>query len=182
MQEEETKLTYDLTYKDVIDILKIIDDSTCRELHLELGDLKLDLVKGPPDGSAPVTDPPAPVPTAAVETPAPETVPEKTAGTPPAAEPSGIPVRTPLSGTFYRAPAPGAKPFVEVGSRVKEGEQVAIVEVMKLMNSIKAPENGTIREIRVENETRVEMGQVLMTMDPPSERKKAGKSAGRKKG
>ncbi len=181
MKEDETKLTYDLTYKDVIDILRIIDDSTCRELHLELGDLKLDLVKGQPAGLTPVAAPPGPAPAAAP--PPPETVPEKkNAGTQFAAEPSGIPVRTPLSGTFYRAPAPGAKPFVEVGSRVKEGDQVGIVEVMKLMNSIKAPGNGTIREILVENETKVEMGQVLMTMNPPSGKKKAGKSAGRKKG
>ncbi|HET58432.1 MAG TPA: acetyl-CoA carboxylase biotin carboxyl carrier protein [Deltaproteobacteria bacterium] len=165
-----------MTYKDVIDILRIIDDSTCRELHLELGDLKLDLVKGQPVGLTSVAAPPGPSP-AATAPPPQETIPEK-----PVAEPSGIPVRTPLSGTFYRAPAPGAKPFVEVGSRVKEGDQVGIVEVMKLMNSIKAPGNGTIREILVENETKVEMGQVLMTMNPPAGKKKTGKSAGRKKG
>jgi acetyl-CoA carboxylase biotin carboxyl carrier protein len=75
-------------------------------------------------------------------------------------------VKSPLAGTFYRAPAPGARPFVEVGGKVKAGDQVAIVEVMKLMNSVKAPVQGVVREICVANETPVKMGQVLMVIEP----------------
>jgi acetyl-CoA carboxylase biotin carboxyl carrier protein len=75
-------------------------------------------------------------------------------------------VKSPLAGTFYRAPAPGARPFVEVGGKVKVGDQVAIVEVMKLMNSVKAPVKGVVREILVANETPVKMGQVLMVIEP----------------
>jgi acetyl-CoA carboxylase biotin carboxyl carrier protein len=67
---------------------------------------------------------------------------------------------------FYRAPAPGATPFVEVGSSVEQGDQVAIVEIMKLMNSIKAPVKGVVRAILVENETAVTMGQTLMVIEP----------------
>jgi acetyl-CoA carboxylase biotin carboxyl carrier protein len=75
-------------------------------------------------------------------------------------------VKSPLTGTFYRAPAPGARPFVEVGEEVAAGEQVGIVEVMKLMNSIKAPVKGTVRQILAENETMVKMGQTLMIIEP----------------
>lgn len=78
----------------------------------------------------------------------------------------GVPVLSPLAGTFYCAPEPGAKPFVEIGARVEKGQQVGIVEVMKLMTNIKAPTSGVIREIRVKNEETVGMGQILMTIDP----------------
>jgi acetyl-CoA carboxylase biotin carboxyl carrier protein len=75
-------------------------------------------------------------------------------------------VKSPLTGTFYRAPAPGARPFVEVGSALQPGEQVGIVEVMKLMNSIKAPVKGIVRQILAENDTLVKMGQTLMIIEP----------------
>ena len=75
-------------------------------------------------------------------------------------------MKSPLAGTFYRAPAPGARPFVEVGAAVAAGEQVGIVEVMKLMNSIKSPAKGTVRQILAENETMVKMGQTLMIIEP----------------
>ena len=180
MKSDQTQITYDLTYKDVVDILKIIDDSPCQELHLELEGLKLDLIKGePPPGAKrvePVPPPPSQPaqPSPVVEkakTPGPN--PEPTAATPPKeATPSpapispGIQVKSPLAGTFYRAPAPGARPFVEVGGKVEVGDQVAIVEVMKLMNSVKAPVRGIVREILVANETMVKMGQVLMVIEP----------------
>lgn len=75
-------------------------------------------------------------------------------------------VKSPLSGTFYRAPAPGARPFVEEGDEVEAGEQVGIVEVMKLMNSVKSPVKGKVRKILVANETMVKMGQTLMIIEP----------------
>ena len=175
-------LTYELTYKDVIDIMKIIDESTCQELHLEIGDFKLDLVKGPPGagpgattqgkavaagGKVNAADQAAAAPSAGIELKKKEELPEaavaqrKVSG-----DSSLIEIVTPLEGVFYRAPAPGAPPFVEAGGPVEAGDQVAIVEVMKLMNSIKAPRKGMIREILVRNETVVKMGQVLMTLEP----------------
>ncbi len=181
MKSDQTPITYDLTYKDVVDILKIIDDSPCQELHLELEGLKLDLIRGetPPGGkrmepapSPPPSPPPttfaprekakslSPNPGPAAAAPPREVIPS------PAPTSSGIQVKSPLAGTFYRAPAPGARPFVEVGGLVGVGDQVAIVEVMKLMNSVKAPVKGTIREICVANETLVKMGQVLMVIEP----------------
>jgi acetyl-CoA carboxylase biotin carboxyl carrier protein len=71
-----------------------------------------------------------------------------------------------MVGTFYRAPAPGAPPFVEVGSVVNEDDTVCILEVMKLMNSIKAGCRGRVAEICVENATLVEFGATLMVIEP----------------
>ncbi len=184
----EEELSYKLTYKDIIDIMKIIDDASCHELQIELEDLKLRIVKGNPNNpvqaqaavAAPAPPPPANPPAArpidqavkaakeaggGEKSAAPES---KTAAADAAAEEEivGVPIRSPLAGTFYCAPQPGAKPFVEKGAMVEKGQQVGIVEVMKLMNSIKAPDKGTIREIRVKNEQSVAMGQVLMTIDP----------------
>jgi acetyl-CoA carboxylase biotin carboxyl carrier protein len=70
-------------------------------------------------------------------------------------------VKSPIVGTFYRAPAPGAKPSVEVGSRVKKGDVLCIIEAMKIMNEIKSDVDGIIEEILVENGQPVEYGQPL---------------------
>jgi acetyl-CoA carboxylase biotin carboxyl carrier protein len=75
-------------------------------------------------------------------------------------------IKAPMVGTFYSAPAPGAKPFVEPGARVERDTVVCIIEVMKLMNSIRAGVDGTVREIRVENGEPVEFGQVLLVIEP----------------
>jgi len=171
MKPDQTQIAYDLTYKDVVDILKIIDESPCQELHLELEGLKLDLTKGePPPAPPPPSQPPAAVAEKG-KSPGPNpgptpAAPPKEAAPTPVPISSGIQVKSPLAGTFYRAPAPGARPFVEVGGEVKAGDQVAIVEVMKLMNSVKAPVKGVVREICVANETPVKMGQVLMVIEP----------------
>jgi acetyl-CoA carboxylase biotin carboxyl carrier protein len=77
-----------------------------------------------------------------------------------------IPVLAPLVGTFYEAPSPGAKPFVEVGSTVGAGDTVCIVEAMKLMNEVAASDGGKVAEIVVTNGERVEFEQVLMYLEP----------------
>ena len=71
-----------------------------------------------------------------------------------------------MVGTFYRAPSPGAAPFIEIGDRVQPDTVVCIIEVMKLMNTIHAEAAGTVREIRVENSQPVEFGQVLIVIEP----------------
>jgi acetyl-CoA carboxylase biotin carboxyl carrier protein len=86
----------------------------------------------------------------------------------PAAErslPSGHVLKSPMVGTFYRAPSPGAKPFVDVGSQVKEGETLCIVEAMKLMNEIEADKAGTVKAILVENGQPVEFGEPLFVIE-----------------
>jgi len=75
-------------------------------------------------------------------------------------------ITSPMVGTFYRAPAPDAPPYVEVGARVAKGQTLCILEAMKLMNELEAEVSGTIREICVENAEPVEFGQVLFRIDP----------------
>jgi acetyl-CoA carboxylase biotin carboxyl carrier protein len=78
-----------------------------------------------------------------------------------AAEPSGHVVKSPMVGTFYRSSAPGAAAFVEIGSSVKQGETVCIIEAMKLLNEIETDAAGVIKQILVENGQPVEFGQPL---------------------
>lgn len=78
--------------------------------------------------------------------------------------PSGHMVNAPMVGTFYRAPNPGASPFVEVGQAVKEGEPLCIIEAMKLLNEIEADKSGIIKEVLVENGEPVEYGQPLFVI------------------
>jgi acetyl-CoA carboxylase biotin carboxyl carrier protein len=83
----------------------------------------------------------------------------------PAAEPAGTPVKAPMVGTFYRSGAPGSKPFVEIGSLVKEGDVLCIIEAMKLMNEIVAEEAGTVTQALVENGQPVEYGQIMFIIE-----------------
>lgn len=73
-------------------------------------------------------------------------------------------IKAPLVGTFYRSASPTEKPFVMIGDKVKKGDVVGIIEAMKLMNDITAPEDGVIDKIEVDNESMVEFGQVLIRM------------------
>lgn len=78
----------------------------------------------------------------------------------------GVEIKSPMVGTFYRAPSPGAKPYVEIGDTIKPGDVVCIIEAMKLMNEIKAEIGGKIREILVENGQPVEFDQQLFVLEP----------------
>ena len=82
-----------------------------------------------------------------------------------AAAPAGHSVKSPMVGTFYRASSPGAKPFVEVGSTVKEGDTLCIVEAMKILNEIEADKAGTVKQILCENGDAVEFGQPLFVIE-----------------
>jgi acetyl-CoA carboxylase biotin carboxyl carrier protein len=105
---------------------------------------------------APAPAPPAP---AAVE-PEPREAP-RVAATPALKE-----IKSPMVGTWYKAPEPGADPYVKVGSRVTSGQTVCIIEAMKIMNEIEAEITGVIREVCVEDAQPVEFGQVLFRVDP----------------
>jgi acetyl-CoA carboxylase biotin carboxyl carrier protein len=104
----------------------------------------------------PVAPPPGPSAEADRETPA----------RAPAAAPHLKEIRSPMVGTFYKAPEPGAESYVRVGSRVTPGQTVCIIEAMKIMNEIEAEIAGTVREISVEDGQPVEFGQVLFRVDP----------------
>lgn len=104
--------------------------------------------------SAPVVSVPAAAPVVAAQ-PVVEVAPQQSA------EPQGTPVKAPMVGVFYAAPSPDAKPYVSVGSTVKEGDTLCIIEAMKLMNEITAEQGGTITEICVKNGDIIEYGQTL---------------------
>ena len=99
----------------------------------------------------------APAPAA----PAPSAAPVAPSAAPASNSPSGTQVTSPMVGTFYRAPSPGADPFVEVGTQVKKGDTLCIIEAMKLLNEIEAEVSGTVKEILVDNGSPVEFDQPL---------------------
>ena len=151
-----------LTAKDVAEITRLLEDSSFDELHLEIDGLKLDLKRGAPVPAQPATD------SAAVVVPAP-------------AAPAGLrdaladkpiedadlqAVHAPMLGTFYRAPKPGEPPFIEVGSRVEPDTIIGIIEVMKLMNTVRAGTRGKVCEIRPLDGSLVEYGETLLSIDP----------------
>jgi acetyl-CoA carboxylase biotin carboxyl carrier protein len=114
-------------------------------------------------GSVVVTAPAAPLAIA----PAVPAAPAGGAPSPAAAPPSALlEIKSPMVGTFYKAPEPGAEPYAKVGTRVVPGQVVCIIEAMKIMNEIEAEVQGVIREVCVENAQPVEFGQVLFRVDP----------------
>jgi acetyl-CoA carboxylase biotin carboxyl carrier protein len=153
-----------LTNDDVREILRLLDSSTFDELRIETDKFKLTLRRSGTDPSVWTeerqtlgADQPAAAPAS----------PEPAKPTKPAPSKDGkLDILPPLLGTFYRAPKPGAPPFVEVGSKVGEETVVGIIETMKLMNSVYAGVKGTVAEICAENGQFVEYGHVLMRVDP----------------
>lgn len=109
---------------------------------------------------------PAEAPAQEAAAPAPAPAPEPKADTAAAGSGNGVEVKSPMVGTFYASPKPGADPFVKVGDTVEVGQVLGIVEVMKLMNNIEAKTAGTVNEILAENEDAVEHGQTLMIIEP----------------
>jgi acetyl-CoA carboxylase biotin carboxyl carrier protein len=141
-----------LTDEDVREILRIIDESELNELLIETDGLSLHVVKG----SA----------TRSVRSPAAAAPPPAPASAPAPAENGLVIIESPMLGTFYRAEAPGAAPFVEVGSRVDPETTVCIIEVMKMMNSVPAGVSGTVSEILADNAQLVEYGAPLFRVEP----------------
>ena len=162
----------DLTNEDVADVLALLDSLPYDELDLQTARFRL-ILRRTPGGwtqsaeslSAPaVLDPAVPAPPAAAPGP-PAAVPGPPAAAPgpPADAGAGlVAVRAPLPGTFYRAPRPGAAPFVEVGSQVGADTVVGIVETMKLMNSVTAGVDGTVAEICLGNAEFAAHGATLL--------------------
>lgn len=139
-------------------LLEFLSGSDIQELKLEGDDFRLEVRRNLP-GPAPVLMPAAAAPLAAPAPAAPVAVPPPAAA---AARSDLVDVRAPMVGIFYRAPAPGEAPFVELGNRVSVGQTICILEAMKLMNELEAELSGEVVEILVENGTPVEYDQVLM--------------------
>jgi acetyl-CoA carboxylase biotin carboxyl carrier protein len=155
-----------LTLEDVQEILRILEKSSFEELRLDIGGLRLNLRRG---GGMPASAPwnhseAANLTSREIPAPAPAQLQPQLESRAPA--PGLAEIRAPMLGTFYRAPRPGAAPFVDVGTMLAADTTIGIIEVMKLMNAVPAGIAGEIREICVENGEAVEYGQVLMWVSP----------------
>jgi acetyl-CoA carboxylase biotin carboxyl carrier protein len=143
-------------------LIDLVQESGIAELEITEGEEKVKIVKGGAVSvsAAPIMAMPAAAPVAAA--PAAATTPA--AAEPPEAGQEGHVVKAPMVGTFYRSSSPDAKPFVEVGQAVKEGDTICIIEAMKLMNEIEADASGVVKAILVENGQPVEYGQPLFIL------------------
>lgn len=135
-------------------LIDLVSESGVAELEITEGDDRVKIVNRV--GAAPVV---AAAPAAA---PAPAATSESAAA--PAVAEDTRTINSPMVGTFYRAPSPGAKPFADVGQKVKAGDTVCIIEAMKLLNEIETEYDGVIKEILVENGQSVEFGQPLFVI------------------
>ena len=146
-------------------LIDLVSESNVSELEITEAEGKVRIVKGggavvqqfvaAPVQAAPVAAAPAaaaPAAAAVAELPAPAAV-------------AGHQVKSPMVGTFYRSASPGAKPFIEVGAQVKEGDTLCIIEAMKILNEIEADKSGTVTRILADNGQAVEYGQPLFVIE-----------------
>jgi len=144
-------------------LIDLVSESNVSELEITEAEGKVRIVKS--QGAPAMAPAVAYAPVAAQMTPAPAVQAAPVAVAEAAAAPVGHMVKSPMVGTYYRSSSPGAKPFVEVGSVVKEGDAICIVEAMKILNEIDADKSGTITQILVENGQPVEYGQPLFVIE-----------------
>ncbi|MBZ0140256.1 MAG: hypothetical protein K8H87_10855 [Pseudorhodoplanes sp.] len=156
----------DLTYQDVLTILRLIDTAPFSDIEIEFEGIRLKVCRvaqpsrpgvspeapcnDPPSHSASKAEPPKAARTSFSPAPQSTEIPDGTA------------VKPPMEGTFYASPSPGAPPYVEVGRRVCKGDQLGSVEVMKLFTPVTSPCDGTVQAILVANEQSVTKEQILM--------------------
>ncbi len=138
-------------------LIDLVSESNVSELEITEAEGKVRIVKG--GGTVPqqAMAPAAPAASVAAS-------PAAVAPVAPDA-PTGHTVKSPMVGTFYRSSSPGAKPFVEIGSQIKEGETVCIIEAMKILNEIEADKSGTVTKLLCENGQAVEYGQALFVIE-----------------
>jgi acetyl-CoA carboxylase biotin carboxyl carrier protein len=138
-----------LTAADVAEIMRLVEQSGFDELNLEIEGIKISLRRGSAVSTAAPVQPLAAVPAPVAASAAP-------------CDPTLQDLPSPLLGTFYRAPKPGAAPFVQIDAQVVEDTIIGIVEVMKLMNTVRAGVRGTVAEILAADGALVEFGETLM--------------------
>ncbi len=140
-------------------LIDLVAESGVSELEVTEGEDKVRIVKNPAPIAAPAQQVYAAAPAAAPAAPAPAAAAPAAEAAP--AEPTGHAVKSPMVGTFYRSPTPGADSFVKIGDTVKEGQTLCIIEAMKLLNEIESDKSGVVKEILCENGQGVEFGQAL---------------------
>jgi acetyl-CoA carboxylase biotin carboxyl carrier protein len=155
-----------LTAKDVAEIMRLLESSSFDSLSLEMNGVKVNLQRGSAAAATqPAVHAPAPQPPVESQPQQVQAAPQKRAPKLPS-QPGLAEVASPLLGIFYRAPKPGEPPFVQIGSKVEEDTVIGIIEVMKLMNSVRAGVRGEVAEILAENGALVEYGEILMRVRP----------------
>jgi acetyl-CoA carboxylase biotin carboxyl carrier protein len=170
-----------MNQKEIKELIEFLIDKDIAEFELERGDVKLRVKRGGAQTAPQVVTVATPMhvsatpviaaPQAPVTAPAPPSAATEAPGSPPAAseaedESQWLMVKSPIVGTFYGAPSPGAPPFVKVGDTVSVGQVLCIVEAMKLMNEIESDHAGTIMKAYVVNGQPVEYGQKLFAVKP----------------
>ncbi len=152
-------------------LIELVEESGISELEVKEGEESVRISRQPggmpPPAHyyappPPLAAPAAPAPVAA----APAAAPAAPAAPAPKAADNRHIIKSPMVGTFYRSPSPGAKPFVEVGQTVKAGQTLCIIEAMKMLNQIEADRAGVVVEVLADNEKPVEFDQPLFAIDP----------------
>ena len=142
-------------------LIDLVSDSNVSELEITEAEGKVRIVKSAPTPVAVMASVAAPV--AAATAPVAAAAPVAVVAEP--VVPAGHTVKSPMVGTFYRSSSPGSKAFVEIGSQVKEGETICIIEAMKILNEIEADKSGTITQILAQNGQAVEYGAPLLVIE-----------------
>ena len=140
-------------------LIDLVSESNVSELEITEAEGKVRIVKS--SGIPMMMHPPGMTMMPAQAMVMPVAAPEAAA----AAAPAGHAVKSPMVGTFYRSASPGSNPFVEIGSVVKEGDTICIIEAMKILNEIEADKSGTVSKILCENGQAVEYGQPLFMIE-----------------
>lgn len=143
-------------------LIELLDESGIAEIEIHEGEESVRISRATSQVQVAAPAAPAAAPPIAAA-PAVTPASEQAADNPPV--PAGHAIDSPMVGTFYRAPSPGAKPFVEVGDSVNAGDTLCIIEAMKMLNQIEADKAGTVKAILVENGQPVEFGEPLVILD-----------------
>ncbi len=163
-----------MEYKQIQELIKTINKSNISELSIEEGDFKI-TIKQEFTGqaqyiAAPMPSAPMPVyqPQPAMSAPSPAAAPAPASEKPASAAPavSGITIKSPMIGTFYRSPSPDKPVFVNIGDEIKAGQVLCIIEAMKLFNEIEAEVSGRLIKVMADDSTPVEYDQPLFLIEP----------------
>jgi acetyl-CoA carboxylase biotin carboxyl carrier protein len=143
-------------------LIDLVQESGIGELEITEGEERVKIVRG---GQVEVAHPATAAPAVVPVGPGPAAAPSAAPAPEAPAAPEGHVVKSPMVGTFYRAPSPDAEPFVDIGDAVKAGQTICIIEAMKLMNEIEADRDGVVKSILVENGQPVEYGEPLIVIE-----------------
>jgi acetyl-CoA carboxylase biotin carboxyl carrier protein len=157
--------------KEIQNLIRFVAKSGASEVKLETGDVKITIRTGQDSETTIVQQMPVPAPQVVQQAPAASPAPAPSAETPPATgaesdDSKYITIKSPIIGTFYRKPAPDKPVFVEVGTEIKEGDVLCVIEAMKLFNEIESEVKGKIVKVLIDDATPVEFDQPLFLVDP----------------